>query len=306
MATAQTARTKYVDGATGIRYAYRNLGLSTGVPLVMQGHYRSNMDFWDPSLLNALAAVRPVIIFDQAGVGRSTGEVATTFQGWADHIIALVNALGLKQIDLFGFSMGGAVVQMLPLTAPTLVRKLIIAGTTASQPSDSSDVTGIVWPREQPSPKEFEVLSEIVDESGTEHALTYSFFYDTDEGRAAAKAYWSRVLERNVPEEPSILKLLDDEGAGRQRTSFVDWITPNPKNSYDRLHELTMPVFVMNGDNDALVPTSRSWEMAVKIPNAQLSIYPKSGHGFLYQYAELVAQHINLFLDGFGDATPKL
>jgi len=255
------------------------------------------MDYWDPLLLNSLSTERQVIIFDQAGVGRSSGEAADTFQGWADNVIALMEALGVKQIDLFGFSMGGCAVQMVALTAPSLVRNLIIGGSAASAPGENSDVSGIVWPREVPPSEPITVLATKTEESETEQALAFSFFYDTEHGRAAAAAYWKRVLTRNVAGEPLITKLLNEEATKRQTASYgVDWMTPNPKNSYDRLSELKMPVLVLNGDKDLLVPTSQSWEMAVKIPNAQLIIYPLAGHGFLYQYAETVAQHVNIFL----------
>jgi pimeloyl-ACP methyl ester carboxylesterase len=110
---AQTARTQYILADNGVKFAYRILGPSTEViPLFLHGHFRSNMDYWDPALLNALAAKRPVIIFDQAGVGRSAGEVANTFSGWADNVIALLQALNIEKIDLLGFSMGGCAAQM--------------------------------------------------------------------------------------------------------------------------------------------------------------------------------------------------
>ena len=105
-------------------------------------------DFWDPLWLNSLAAAREIVIFDNAGVGRSSGEVPTTFQGWADDVLALIHALGYEKIDLLGFSMGGVAVQMVALTEPQLIRKLILAGTTSSTPGASSDVSGIVWPQE--------------------------------------------------------------------------------------------------------------------------------------------------------------
>jgi pimeloyl-ACP methyl ester carboxylesterase len=301
MTTAQTAKTLYVDDPNGVRYAYRKLGKTDGgLPLVMHCHYRSNMDYWDPLLLNSISATRPVIIFDQAGVGRSSGEVATTYAGWADHVIALVTAIGLDKFDLLGFSMGGGAVQMVALKVPHMIRKLILAGTFPSVPGPDSDVSGIVWPQIQPDPKFLEELSVEAEGGDPAHAVGYSFFYDTNEGRAVAAAYWSRVQERSVPDEPIMKELLNDEGSKGQMASAGDWLTYNPENSYDRLHELKMPVLVMNGDNDYLIPTSRSWELAVKIENAQLTIYPKSGHGFLYQYAELVGKHINLFLDDFG------
>jgi len=108
MVTAQTAKTQYIDAANGVKFAYRRLGRSAGTPLVMHIHFRGSMDFWDPALLNALGDACPVIIFDQAGIGRSPGEVPTSFKEWADDLIAFVTALGITQIDLFGFSMGGA------------------------------------------------------------------------------------------------------------------------------------------------------------------------------------------------------
>jgi pimeloyl-ACP methyl ester carboxylesterase len=158
-----------------------------------------------------------------------------------------------------------------------------------------------VWPREEPSPEEITMLATTTDEADTEEALAFSFFPHSEFGRTAAKAYWERVLERSVEGEPVMTRLLDEEGTKRQSASYADFVVPNPRNSYDRLGELQMPVLVMNGDNDLLVKTSCSWELMAKIPNAQLIIYPRSGHGFLYQYAELVAHNVQMFLDGAGE-----
>jgi pimeloyl-ACP methyl ester carboxylesterase len=214
----------------------------------------------------------------------------------------MLEALNINKIDLFGFSMGGAAVQQIALTKPALIRKLIIAGSGASAPGSTSDVSSIVWPRDNPTPEEITMLATKTDAADTEEAITFSFFPHTDFGRDAGKAYWSRVLERSVPEEPVMTQLLNEEATKNQTASWMeDWAVPNPKNSYDRLGELEMPVLVLNGDNDLLVPTSRSWELLVKISNAQLIIYPKAGHGFLYQYAQLVAHNVNTFLDGSGE-----
>lgn len=275
----------------------------------MHIHFRANMDYWDPLLINALAAARPVILFDQAGVGRSSGEVPLTYQGWADDLLAFVNALGLVRIDLLGFSMGGRAVQMVALTAPQLVRKLVLAGTSASEPDPPSSKEGLVWPRETAPREPIRRLATATTPEEIEDALAYSFFYDDDQGRAAAKAYWNRISERNVAGEPRLVDFVDsDTGAKRQIAASRDWDKPNPRYSFDRLGELEIPVLVCNGDNDVLIPTSRSWEMVCRIPNAQLVIYPHAGHGFLYQYANLVAKHINLFLDviEFEDARSKL
>jgi pimeloyl-ACP methyl ester carboxylesterase len=306
MATAQTATTQYVKAANGVRFAYRRIGWSIGTPLVMHIHYRANMDLWDPLFVNALAKSREVILFDNAGVGRSTGDVPETFQGWADQAIAFMEALGLKQVDFMGFSMGGYAAQYVALTAPHLVRRLILSGTSASTPS-AEHIAGVVWPRENAAPEPVKALSEAVTTEEGRKALAFSFFYDDDQGRAAFDKYWARVQERTA--EPLVLDLLErDGGAKRQMAAAIESFRATPSGSFDRLKELKMPVLVANGDNDTLIPSSRSWELMTQIAHAQLIIYPRAGHGFLWQYPELYAAHVNMFLDGteYDHLVPKL
>jgi len=283
MATAQNAKTQFVE-AYGVKYAYRHIGPESGIPLVLQIHFRGNMDFWDPALINALAEKRPVIIFDNAGVGKSGGQVPETIQGWADHLIAIVHALNIEQIDLLGFSMGGAAAQMVALTAPKLIRKLILAGTMASQGPNK------IVMHDEP----LRLLATASTAEEFRVAIEKGMYNWTDEGRAAAKASWERIQERQ--EDRS--SFLHAEGTTRQTVAFTDWLIRNPNNSWDRLGELKMPVLVANGDNDLLVHSYQSWLLADRIRNAQLIIYPLSGHGFLYQYAELFASHVHTFLDG--------
>lgn len=190
MTTVQTAKTQYINAANGVKFAYRRIGVSTGIPLVMHIHFRASMGFWDPAPINPLSASRLVIIFDQASVSRSTGEIPTSFKEWADDLITFVAALGLAQIDLLGFSMGGGAVQMVALTAPKLVRRLVLAGTYTSAPADTiTSAPGIVWPRETPPKEPLRLLASTVSPEEVKHSLAYSFFPDDSVGRAAAKAY---------------------------------------------------------------------------------------------------------------------
>jgi len=282
MSTQQSAVTQYIE-ANGNRLAYRRIGPNTGVPLVLHIHYRGNMDFWDPALINPLAAKRPVIIFDNSGVGKSTGTVPNTFAGWAENVIALVHALNIPQIDLLGFSMGGCVAQMVALNAPGLVRRLILAGTRASV---SPNTVGADWPL-------VERFTVAMDPISVEAAFTESMFTTTTNGLSQAKKYWTRIHERQHDE------LIMDQATTQAQLNdpWTHWETPNPLNSYERLGELKMPVLVCNGDTDILVPTKNSFELQEKIEGAFLQIYPDAGHAFLFQYGALVAAHINLFLD---------
>src|SRR5258705_311066 len=126
--THQTAPTQFVE-AKGIRFAYRRFGKSGGVPLVFNMHFTGTMDHWDPLVTDGLAATREVILFDNAGISSSSGEVPTTVEGMAANAAAFIKALGLKQVDLLGFSIGGTVTQALTLAEPQLVRRLVLVGT---------------------------------------------------------------------------------------------------------------------------------------------------------------------------------
>ncbi|KAK3068391.1 hypothetical protein LTR53_014084, partial [Teratosphaeriaceae sp. CCFEE 6253] len=133
-----------------------------------------------------------------------------------------------------------------------------------------------------------------------EDGIAISFFPDSAAGRADAQAYFSRIYQRTSKTaggEPVIHSMLDPERTARQRQAYTDWSSRNPQNSFDRLGELRMPVLILNGDDDLLIPTSRSWELLKGIGNAQLIIYSQAGHGFIWQYAERVAEDVGRFLD---------
>src|SRR2546422_3963236 len=126
--THQTAPTQFVE-AQGIRFAYRRFGKARGVPIVFNQHYTGTMDYWDPAVTDGLARDREVILFNNAGVSSSSGEVPTTFEQMGANAVAFIRALGLTKVDVLGFSIGGMVAQEITLQAPVLVRKLILVGT---------------------------------------------------------------------------------------------------------------------------------------------------------------------------------
>jgi len=277
----QTAETKFIE-TNSTKFAYRRIGQGkTSIPLVILIHFRGTMDQWDPLLINSLAATREVIIFDNSGIGKSSGEVPDNFAGWAQNGIDLVTALGYKKIDLLGFSMGGMVAQLFALKAPNLVRRLILAGTGPS-----------AGPGHEAGPEEyFHTVANAKTAEEQKSAFFKSFFVVGEE--SSAEAAWKRINER-VKDRTDYL---GSEGTSRQVASVIKWASGQGEVSYDRLGDIKIPVFVADGDNDVLVPTSQSFILKNRIPNAHLHIYPNAGHGFLYQYATLFAQHINLFLD---------
>ena len=275
--THNTAVTQLVEG-DGLRYAYRALGPAGGVPLVLCHRFRGTMDDWDPAVVDALAAERRVILFDNAGIGLSTGETPDSIKGMADRVAEFIRLIEFKQVDLLGFSLGGYVAQTVTLDHPDLVRRLVLAGT------GPGGGEGIVLA----GPEIRRVSGRPV--LGLEEYL-YLFFSPSDASQAAGRRYWDRVNERGPEREPPV----SESTIKAQVAALVAW-SQGKGSAFPRLGEIKQPVLVANGHNDVMVPTINSFVMAQKIKDATLIIYPDSGHGFLFQYPGTFTQHVLNFL----------
>ncbi|KAK5994941.1 2-hydroxy-6-oxononadienedioate/2-hydroxy-6-oxononatrienedioate hydrolase-like protein [Cladobotryum mycophilum] len=288
MATYETAAPQYIE-VNGTRFAYLQFGSATAtkVPLVFLQHFRGTFDHWDPELINPIAAVRPVILIDNSAVGKSNGTIPGTFAGWAQNIIHVVKALGIDQIDLVGFSMGGFAAQMVALNSPSLVRKLILAGTG---PSAGDGV-------EAGDGQAFQRLATASNEQESRDAFLATFYSPTEKKQASGDQWWRRMNAARLNRSDYV----DPEGTTAQIGAVIRWSDPEfaAEGSYDRLHELELPVFIANGDNDVLIPTNNSFVMFKKLTNANahLHIFPDVGHGFLNEYADQFSKFINIFLD---------
>src|ERR1700739_618556 len=177
--THQTAPTQFV-GANGIRFAYRRFGKTGGVPIVFNQHYIGTMDYWDPTVTDGLARDREVILFDNAGVSSSSGEVPTTFERMGANAIAFIKALGLKQVDVLGFSIGGMVAQEITLQAPDLVRRLIVDGTGPRGGQGMESLTQVAQ----------RIFGAAYDPP--EHLWLAVLFSPSEAGQAAGKAFLKR------------------------------------------------------------------------------------------------------------------
>ena len=273
-----TAPTLAIDAANGTTYAYRRFGRKGAIPVVFLQHFRGNLDNWDPALVDDIAAGREVILVDNSGVGLSTGSTPHSVKGLARDVLAFIDALGLTEIDLFGFSLGGFVAQEIVLLRPRLVRRLILAGTG---PEGGRGFH--VWSEEITS-------RAYKDVPGAEDVF-YLFFAPTETSQAKAKEFAGRIFtrERDRDQKPT-LAVRD-----AQAEAITDWGIPDTT-KLARLAGITQPTLVANGSNDILVPTVNSYLLAGHIPNAQLIIYPDANHGFLFQYPHEFAAEVNKFL----------
>ena len=273
-----TAPTLTIDAANGTTYAYRRFGRKGAIPVVFLQHFRGNLDNWDPALVDDIAAGREVILVDNSGVGLSTGSTPHSVKGLARDVLAFIDALGLTEIDLFGFSLGGFVAQEIVLLRPRLVRRLILAGTG---PEGGRGFHA--WSEEITS-------HAYKDVPGAEDVF-YLFFAPTETSQARAKEFAGRIFtrERDRDQKPT-LAVRD-----AQAEAITDWGIPDTT-KLARLAGITQPTLVANGSNDILVPTVNSYLLAGHIPNAQLIIYPNANHGFLFQYPHEFAAEVSKFL----------
>ena len=280
--TALTAPTLFVE-TNGIRFAYRRWGKRGRIPLVFNQHFTGNLDNWDPAVLDGLAKDREVVIFNNAGVASSTGEVPSTFAGMAKNAEAFIDVLGLRQIDLLGFSIGGMVAQQIVVDRPELVRKLILIG-TAPRNHDAGDGQGHI------TPETAAIFGAAYNPP--ENLWLKVFFTDSEASQAAGRAFLKRYLSRTENRDAPI----DEKVAPAQIAAVGDWGS-RPGERFAYLKNIHQPTLVVSGNHDVIVYTVNSLHLVQNLPNARLILYPDSNHGSWYQNHEEFVFEANRFLN---------
>jgi pimeloyl-ACP methyl ester carboxylesterase len=282
--THRTAPTRYVE-ANGIRFAYRRFGRNAdktgGVPLVFNMHLTGTMDHWDPTVTDGFAQDREVILFDNAGISSTSGEVPTSVEEMANNAAAFIKALGLTEVDVLGFSLGGLIAQELAIAEPTLVRRLVLVGT---------------------GPRSGEGMASLTPEAQRVFGARYEnpddlwlgvFFTPSDRSQAAGREYLRRFRLRTEDRDPDV----SEKVAPAQIGALSKWGAPRA-NPYAYLKAIRQPTLVVNGGYDVIVYTVNSFILQQHIPNAQLILYPDANHGSQYQYPGLFVRHVSMFLAG--------
>jgi pimeloyl-ACP methyl ester carboxylesterase len=266
-----------VSATNGVTYAYREMGAGQ-IPLVLLQHFRGNLDNWDPALVDDLAAGRRVITFDNAGVGGSSGTTPHTVEQMANDALAYLTAMGLEQIDLLGYSIGGFVAQEISLVRPDLVHKLVLA---SSAPKGAAGMHG--WAPD---------VIDAVGKPGTDPDGYLRVFYtqtaaSRDAGRQSQQRMFARQADRDAP--------TTWETRLAQYDAVCRWGIPG-HSLLQRLAAISVPVFVANGDSDPMILPRYSHLLAGLIPNISLKIYPDAAHGFLFQHHTEFAADVHAFL----------
>ncbi len=279
-ASNASAPTQFIETSLE-RYAYRRFGRPAGRPLLCLQHFTGTLDNWDPAVTDPLALDREVILFESAGLGRSTGVVPASVAAMATHALAFVDALGLREVDLLGFSLGGMVAQQLALERPSLVRRMLLVATA---PEGGEDVMHLEKPQ----------LKRIIDDPSLPglQRLVKLFFTPSTASQAAGEAFIARLAKRKDDREP----ISGPAVAHAQTAAFRAW-EQSPGERFAKLRAIGQPCLVVNGIFDALIPVRNSYMLAEHLANAMLITYPDAGHGSLFQYHDSFVRQASQFLD---------
>src|SRR3989454_3260882 len=273
------ARTQVLQ-ANRHSYAYRRFGSGSGLPLLFLQHFTGTLDNWDPAVTDPLASGREVILFDNAGVGRSTGDVPETIAGMAEHAIAFLDELGIKACDVIGYSLGGMVALQMVQDRPSIFRRMILVGTG---PRGGEDIMHLEKPGlakriQDPANRGYDVLKKI-------------FFTPSTASQAAGEAFIRRISQRkddlDPPSGPKV--------ASAQIAAFREWEGFKGER-FAELRSIRHPTLVVNGVHDEMIPVPNSYRLSENLPNAVLLTYPDAGHGSLFQYPESFTRHAAAFL----------
>jgi pimeloyl-ACP methyl ester carboxylesterase len=282
-----TAPTQFVQVGEQ-SYAFRRFGAGPGLPLLLLQHFTGTLDNWDPAVTDPLARGREVILFENAGIGRSTGSVPTMVAGMAQHAFAFLDALRLTRCDVLGYSLGGMVAQQMAQDRPTIFRRMILVGTA---PRGGEDIMHLEKPSLQvylndPKLRGYAVLGKI-------------FFAPTDSSQTAADSFIKRLMQRTQDREP-----VSGPGVAQaQMAAFRDWESVTGER-FAGLKALRLPTLVVNGVHDEMIPVRNSYWLSENLPNAVLLTYPDSGHGSLFQFHESFTRQAGDFLASESAAAP--
>jgi len=264
--------TAYRDAPTksvsvgGTRFVYRELGLDTDVPVIFVNHLAANLDNWDPRVVDGIAAKHRVITFDNRGVGASQGKTPDSIEAMAKDTVAFIRALGFDHVDLLGFSMGGFISQVIAQQEPALVRRIILAGTGPAGGDGIVNVTKLSY---------LDTFTALATFKDPKELL---FFTRTTNGKSEAKAFVKRLQERTDDRDKAITL----RAFRTQLKAIHAWGLERAAD----LSRIQHHVLVANGDDDRMVPTGNSYDLARRLPNATLRIYPDAGHGGIFQAHE--------------------
>ena len=273
-----TLENQYIETPSA-RFAYRRIGPRSGVPIVLVHRFRATIDWWDPEFLALLSADHDVILFDNIGIGYTDGEPLSTTEGYAEGAIDFIEALGLTEVDLLGWSFGGVVAQAITVARPELVRKLIVAGSGSGIAPNTPTMTE-------------RVLGIMAKPDADLEDMLYLFYPETEDARAKGNEHFDKVAAAM----PAGAPVVSEPAAMGQLQAITSSLTVPWDDVVDRLRSIKQPVLYANGMHDVMIHAFASYSAVEHLPSAKLVLYSDAGHAFLFQHLEDFLRELKDFL----------
>ncbi|TDE10791.1 alpha/beta fold hydrolase [Dyadobacter psychrotolerans] len=270
-----SAETRHVQGGE-IKFAYRSFGYRSQVPVIFLQHFTGTMDNWDPLVTNGIALHQQVILFNNAGVGSSSGITPDSVDTMAEDALAFIDSLMLQKIDLLGFSLGGFIAQVIAVKRPDLVRRIVLVGT---------------GPRGSEGLGNLPVTVALASQKEPVERMLFMFFSESENSLRSGRNFLARIFQRVVNRDPE----MTEQSIASQQKAIVDWGIARHA-GYPDLKNIVHPVLIVNGGYDRIVPIKNSYILFEQLSNAFLHLYPDAAHGALFQYPELFVNQVVNFL----------
>lgn len=262
----------------GTVFYYRKLGnIHDGVPVIFLNHLGATLDNCDPRIMDGIAAKHQIIAFDNRGVGATGGTTPVTIAAMANDAVSFIKAMGYEKVDIVGFSMGAFIAQEILLQQPQLVRKAVMTGTGPAGGEAIKKVTRITY------------LDMLRGYLTFRDPKFYLFFNQNKNGKKAAKEFLARIKERTENRD----KKIRIKSFGNQLKAIHSWGLQQPQD----LSVIKQPVLIANGDNDRMVPSSNTYDLAKRISTAELIVYKDAGHGGIFQNNQAFVNSVLTFLN---------
>lgn len=270
-------KTESID-VNGTKFYYRKLGTNNaGIPVIFLNHLGATLDNCDPRIMDGIATKHQIIAFDNRGVGATEGETPKTISAMAKDAIAFIHSLGFNKVDIIGFSMGAFIAQEILLQEPQLVGKVIMTGTGPAGGEGIKKVSKITY---------WDMFRGFLTFRDPKF---YLFFNQNKNGKKSAKEFLTRIKERTENRD----KKIKIKSFSNQLQAIHSWGLQAPQD----LSVIKHPTLIANGDNDRMVPSSNTYDLAKRIPNAELIVYKDAGHGGIFQNHETFVPKALAFLD---------
>lgn len=280
----ESAASRYVDLPSGVRMHYRDEGNEAGPVLLLIHGYSASLHTWEPWIYELGGDYR-IVSIDLPGHGltRAPAGYNATIENFRDAVGEFAAAQGLTRFVIGGNSMGGNVSWEYALAHPEQVDGLILI--------DSSG-----WPETRAENAEEPIIFKLL-----RNPLTANVLRDLDNSRLIRQGLQRSFADPTKVDEAMVTRYSELSRAPGHRDILLQLMLDFRSRNYasnERLAALTMPVLILQGAQDNLVPPDHATLFHNAIAGSELVVFDNAGHIPQEEIPAISAEPVREFVDG--------